>query len=61
MPKRKKKGTYIGFKKLSRKIQKSGKSKKSADAIAATVGRKKYGKKRMARKAAAGRARAKKK
>ena len=30
------------FKKLSRKIQKSGKSKKSADAIAASIGRKKY-------------------
>jgi hypothetical protein len=51
----KKKGTYIGFKKLSSKIQRSGKSKKSADAIAATIGRKKYGAKGMARKAAAGR------
>lgn len=55
----KKKGTYIGFKKLSRKIQKKGKTKKSADAIAASIGRKKYGAKGMARKATAGRRRAK--
>ena len=53
---KKKKGTYIGFKKLSKRIQRQGKSKKSADAIAANIGRKKYGRKGMARKAAAGRA-----
>lgn len=57
----KRKGTYIGFKKLSRKIQKGGKSKKSADAIAASIGRKKYGAKAFARKSAAGRRRAGKK
>ena len=54
----KKKGTYIGFKKLSSKIQKGGKSKKSADAIAASIGRKKYGAKAFAAKGAAGRKRA---
>jgi hypothetical protein len=43
------------FKKLSRKIQKSGKSKSAADAIAAAVGRKKYGAKKFAAMAAAGR------
>ena len=36
---------YIGFNKLSSKIQKEGKSKESADAIAASIGRKKYGSK----------------
>ena len=36
---------YIGFNKLSSKIQSEGKSKKSADAIAASIGRKKYGSK----------------
>ena len=45
---------YEGFKKVSGSIQKSGKSKASADAIAASIGRKKYGKKAMARAAAAG-------
>jgi len=43
------------FKKLSRKIQKSGKSKSAADAIAASIGRKKYGAKKFAAMAAAGR------
>ena len=43
------------FKKLSRKIQKSGKSKSAADAIAASVGRKKYGAKKFAAMSAAGR------
>ncbi len=43
------------FSKLSDKIQKSGKSKKSADAIAASIGRKKYGKTKMAQMAAKGR------
>ena len=36
---------YIGFDKLSSKIQSEGKSKESADAIAASIGRKKYGSK----------------
>ncbi len=44
------------FKQLSKKIQKEGHSKESADAIAASIGRKKYGKAWMAKKAAAGRA-----
>ena len=43
------------FKKLSKKIQKSGKSKKSADAIAASIGRKKYWAKKFAKMATAGR------
>ncbi len=43
------------FSKLSAKIQQSGKSKKSADAIAASIGRKKYGKTKMAKMAAKGR------
>lgn len=43
------------FKKLSSKIQKEWHTKKEADAIAASIGRKKYGKKWMAKKAAAGR------
>ena len=47
------------FKKLSKKIQKSGKSKKAADAIAAVVGRKKYGKAKFANMAARGRRRKK--
>lgn len=44
------------FKKLSNKIQKQGHSKKSADAIAASIWIKKYGKAGMAKKAAAARA-----
>ena len=36
---------YIGFNKLSSKIQGEGKSKEAADAIAASIGRKKYGSK----------------
>lgn len=36
---------YIGFNKLSKKIQGEGKSKEAADAIAASIGRKKYGSK----------------
>jgi hypothetical protein len=43
------------FNKLSSSIQKSGKSKESADAIAYSIGVKKYGKAGMAAKAAAGR------
>jgi hypothetical protein len=49
------------FKKLSKKIQKSGKSKKAANAIAAAIGRKKYGKTKFAKMAAAGRKRKNKK
>jgi hypothetical protein len=47
------------FKKLSKKIQKSGKSKKAANAIAAVIGRKKYGKTKFAKMAARGRRRKK--
>lgn len=43
------------FSKLSSKIQKEqGVSKKSADAITATIGRKKYGSKKFQEMAAAG-------
>ena len=45
---------HIGFKKLAGEIEGEGKSKESADAIAASIGRKKYGKKGMQKKAAAG-------
>jgi len=37
-------GSGERFKALSAKIQKGGKSKDAADAIAASIGRKKYGK-----------------
>ena len=37
-------GTGTRFKALSKQIQKSGKSKDAAEAIAASIGRKKYGK-----------------
>ena len=50
-------GSGSRFKSLSSKIQKSGKSKKAADAIAASIGRKKYGKKKMAKLSAKGRKR----
>ena len=43
------------FKELSNKLQAKGKSKDSADALAAWIGRKKYGKAGMAAKSAAGR------
>ena len=56
-----KKGTHIGFKRLSSKLQRKGHSKSSANAIAASIGRKKYGAKGMARKSAAGRRWAKRK
>lgn len=42
------------FKKLEEKLEKSGKSEKSAKAIAASIGRKKYGASDMAKAAAAG-------
>ena len=45
---------YVGFKKLASKLQKSGKSKKAAGAIAASRGRKKYGKKKFQKAAASG-------
>jgi hypothetical protein len=53
-------GSGKRFAQVSGKIQRSGKSKKAADAIAASIGRKKYGKKKMAKMAAAGKKRAKK-
>lgn len=40
--------THIGFKKLQGKLEEEGKSKESAGAIAASIGRKKYGAKKMA-------------
>jgi hypothetical protein len=43
------------FSKLSSEIESTGKSKKSADAIAASIGRKKYGKTRMSKMAATAR------
>lgn len=43
---------YVGFKKLQSKIEGEGKSAASAGAIAAAIGRKKYGNKAMARAAA---------
>ena len=46
------------FAKVVASIKKSGKSEKSAKAIAAVVGRKKYGAKKMASMAAKGRKRA---
>lgn len=49
----------IGFKKLQKSIErKEGYSAKGAAAAAATIGREKYGKKGMAKKAAAGRRKA---
>ena len=59
--KRKKKKAKLGsgkrFKDVSKAIQKSGKSKEAADAIAASIGRKKYGKKKFAALSAKGRKR----
>jgi hypothetical protein len=45
---------YVGFKKLKNKIKRSGKSDEAAGAIAATIGRKKYGKKKFQTAAAKG-------
>lgn len=42
------------FKALEEKLEKSGKSEKSAKAIAASIGRKKYGSSDMAKASAAG-------
>lgn len=65
----KKSGTYKGksnklggggrFAQITTGIMKSGKSKNQAQAIAATIGRKKYGSKKMAKWSAQGRKRAK--
>jgi hypothetical protein len=48
-------GSGTRFKEVSKSIQKSGKSKESADAIAASIGRKKYGKVKFQKMATAGR------
>ena len=60
-PPAKKKKAKLGsgkrFKDVSKAIQKSGKSKEAADAIAASIGRKKYGKKKFAALSAKGRKR----
>jgi hypothetical protein len=48
-------GSGKRFESVSKSIQKSGKSKKEADAIAASIGRKKYGAKKMNAMAKAGR------
>lgn len=45
---------HVGFDKLKKKIEKSGKSGASAGAIAASIGRKKYGKEKMAEAAKKG-------
>lgn len=44
----------IGFKKLQSKIEAEGKSPEAAAAIAASIGRKKYGKAKFQKMAAAG-------
>lgn len=49
-------GSGKRFKALEEKIEKSGKSKEAAKAIAASVGRKKYGAKKMASMAKSGKA-----
>jgi hypothetical protein len=49
-----KKKSYMGFSKLVAKIEAEGKSEESAKAIAASVGRKKYGKKKFQKAAAEG-------
>jgi hypothetical protein len=52
-------GSGARFAALKSKIQSKGKSAKAAGAIAASIGRKKYGAKKMAAMSAAGRKRAK--
>lgn len=42
---------YVGFKALQSKIESEGKSPAAAGAIAASIGRKKYGNKAMSRAA----------
>lgn len=46
--------TYYGFEKLKKKIEAQGKSPEAAAAIAASIGRKKYGKEKFQQMAAAG-------
>lgn len=48
-------GEGARFKSLTAKLEKEGKSKESAQKIAASIGRKKYGAKDMAKASAAGR------
>jgi hypothetical protein len=48
-------GEGTRFKKLEKKLESQGKSKKAAEAIAASIGRKKFGSKDMAKASAAGR------
>jgi hypothetical protein len=48
-------GTGARFAKLTAELRAKGKNKKSADAIAASIGRKKYGKAKFQKMAAAGR------
>jgi len=48
--------TYLGFQKVQQSVEKGGKSPKQAAAIAAAIGRRKYGGKKMAAMAAKGRA-----
>lgn len=50
-------GSGQRFKSLTKKIEKSGKSEESAKAIAASIGRKKYGPKKMESMAVAGKKR----
>jgi len=45
---------HVGFKNLVKKLQGQGKSEKSAKAIAYSIGKKKYGKEKMAQAAASG-------
>ena len=49
---------YMGFQAVQKNVESEGKSPKKAAAIAAAIGRKKYGAKRMAAMAAEGRRRA---
>ena len=55
MAKQKPAGEGTRFKKLEEKLEKSGKSEKAAKAIAAAIGRRKYGSSDMGKAAAAGR------
>lgn len=48
-------GSGKRFSSLAKSIEAQGKSKKAADAIAASIGRKKYGKKKMANMSTKGR------
>lgn len=45
---------YMGFKKLQNKLRSKGYSKKASGAITASIGRKKYGKVKMAKAAKTG-------